>query len=149
MKKLVLIIVLTLFAFACAGLEKLSREAPASEEPEEPALRMYSGVEPLVLDPALIDVDEPGGSCGPLLFPGLTGVDQEGNPIPGLAESWESSTDGTRWTFHLREDVSWYRRITQKRERWWLYARSPATMWSLPCCASFKCIWKADYASPL
>jgi oligopeptide transport system substrate-binding protein len=105
------IIALILFAYACVGLEKLFGETPASEEPEskEPALRMYSGEEPPVLDPALIDVGEPGGICGPLLFPSLTGVDSEGNPIPGLAESWESSMDGTRWTIHLRRDISWVR----------------------------------------
>jgi len=28
-------------------------------------------------------------------------------PIPGLAESWETSADGKTWTFHLRKDAKW------------------------------------------
>ncbi len=28
-------------------------------------------------------------------------------PIPGLAESWESTPDGLQWTFKIRDDVTW------------------------------------------
>ena len=28
-------------------------------------------------------------------------------PIPGVAERWEPSPDGLRWTFHLRRDARW------------------------------------------
>lgn len=34
---------------------------------------------------------------------GLTDNDAEGNVIPGMATSWETSPDGLVWTFHLRE----------------------------------------------
>ncbi|MDQ4095332.1 MAG: ABC transporter substrate-binding protein [Actinomycetota bacterium] len=27
------------------------------------------------------------------------------SPVPGIAESWESSADGLTWTYHLRDDV--------------------------------------------
>ena len=36
---------------------------------------------------------------------GLTTDDAAGNPIPGMAERWETSADGLTWTFHLREAV--------------------------------------------
>lgn len=38
----------------------------------------------------------------------LTENDEKGNIIPGMAESWEISDDGTVYTFHLREGQYWY-----------------------------------------
>ena len=29
------------------------------------------------------------------------------SPAPGLASSWDTSTDGRTWTFHLRDGVKW------------------------------------------
>lgn len=43
-----------------------------------------------------------------LVFSGLTRVDEYGQPVPDLAESWESSSDGLTYTFHLRTDVTWH-----------------------------------------
>ncbi|SFC26106.1 peptide ABC transporter substrate-binding protein [Butyrivibrio sp. YAB3001] len=37
----------------------------------------------------------------------LVDYDEYGNIIPGLAESWESNEDMTKWIFHLRDDISW------------------------------------------
>ncbi|WP_067970943.1 ABC transporter substrate-binding protein [Nocardiopsis trehalosi] len=38
----------------------------------------------------------------------LTNYDPATNePIPGLAESWETSDDGRTWTFQIRDDVTW------------------------------------------
>ena len=36
---------------------------------------------------------------------GLTTPDASGNPIPGAAQSWDVSADGTIWTFHLRKET--------------------------------------------
>jgi peptide/nickel transport system substrate-binding protein len=36
----------------------------------------------------------------------LTELDQDLNVVPGLAETWESSPDGTTLTFHLRDGVT-------------------------------------------
>ena len=41
-------------------------------------------------------------------FNGLVALDEDGNPIPELAESWEISEDGRVYTFPLREDVTWH-----------------------------------------
>lgn len=38
-----------------------------------------------------------------LVYDGLTQLDTKGEVVPGLAESWEYSADGTAITFHLRE----------------------------------------------
>jgi peptide/nickel transport system substrate-binding protein len=29
------------------------------------------------------------------------------SPVPGIAESWETSEDGLTWTFHIREGMKW------------------------------------------
>jgi peptide/nickel transport system substrate-binding protein len=42
------------------------------------------------------------------LYDGLVRFDEEMNPIPDLAESWEISEDGTIYTFKLREDVTFH-----------------------------------------
>lgn len=41
-----------------------------------------------------------------LVYDGLTQLDTEGEPVPGLAETWEYNDDGTAITFHLREDAT-------------------------------------------
>lgn len=40
-----------------------------------------------------------------VMYSGLTDLDQQGNIIPGLAESWESNKDLTAWVFRLRKGV--------------------------------------------
>ncbi|MDR1068154.1 MAG: ABC transporter substrate-binding protein [Clostridiales Family XIII bacterium] len=39
---------------------------------------------------------------------GLVAVSNEGQLVPGLAESWEASEDGTTWTFKLRKDAKFH-----------------------------------------
>jgi peptide/nickel transport system substrate-binding protein len=40
-----------------------------------------------------------------LVYDGLTQLDTKGEVVPGLAEKWEYSADGTAITFHLRPDA--------------------------------------------
>lgn len=40
-------------------------------------------------------------------FEGLATCDSEGNVVPGVAESWDISEDGTVYTFHLRDGLKW------------------------------------------
>ncbi len=42
------------------------------------------------------------------IFNGLVGLDDQLNPVPELAESWEISADGTVYTFKLRPGVTWH-----------------------------------------
>jgi len=32
---------------------------------------------------------------------------KDSSPVPGLADSWEHSKDGLKWTFHLNKDATW------------------------------------------
>jgi oligopeptide transport system substrate-binding protein len=68
-------------------------------------LNRGNGVEPKSLDPAVIDGIWEGQIAGDMLL-GLTTEDAESRPIPGAAESWETSSDGLTWTFRLR-DHTW------------------------------------------
>ena len=40
-----------------------------------------------------------------VMYTGLADIDQQGNIVPGLAESWEPTKDLTAWTFRLRKGV--------------------------------------------
>ena len=33
---------------------------------------------------------------------------KDSSPVPGLADSWETSEDGLTWTFHLNEEARWH-----------------------------------------
>src|SRR5215510_7662792 len=39
------------------------------------------------------------------MYTGLTDIDQQGNIVPGIAESWEANKDLTSWVFRLRKGV--------------------------------------------
>ena len=65
-----------------------------------------NGGEAETLDPALMTA-QLDMRLAYALFEGLTAFDAAGLPQPGMAESWEIAPDGTRYTFHLRENARW------------------------------------------
>lgn len=87
-----IVAVLTLFIFA----------SPA------PALTLHRGnaQEPDTLDPHRATAQWEGNIIGDMLM-GLLTEDAAGEPIPGMAESYETSDDGLVWTFHIRADAVW------------------------------------------
>lgn len=69
-------------------------------------------------DTMVIGIDPPDGLFNPLynesaydvyvtetMFDGLFSIDGEGQPIPGIAKKWDISSDGLKYTFHMRDDV--------------------------------------------
>src|SRR5262252_6233468 len=40
-----------------------------------------------------------------VMYTGLTDIDQQGNIVPGIAESWEPNKELSAWTFRLRQGV--------------------------------------------
>lgn len=78
----------------------------AAEEAGEKQLSVQVGPNPETIDPALNSAVD-GGNMLLHAFEGLLAMDEEGNLIPGQAESWETSEDGLTWTFHLREGLKW------------------------------------------
>lgn len=68
-------------------------------------LNLSMSNDPLCLDPHAIssDVEQ---IFGRILTDNLIYLDADGNPGPWLAEKWEISADGTVYTFHLRQGVT-------------------------------------------
>jgi oligopeptide transport system substrate-binding protein len=69
-------------------------------------LQMHNGGDPGSLDPHKVSGDWENRVVGDYIE-GLLTEDAAANAIPGQAESWEISEDGTVYTFHLRDDANW------------------------------------------
>ena len=67
---------------------------------------MINGGEPDSIDPAKIR-GQPEGRIAYALFEGLTRYNAAGATEPGVAERWEISPDGLKYTFHLRPALTW------------------------------------------
>ncbi|MDB6126110.1 MAG: extracellular solute-binding protein family 5 [Verrucomicrobia bacterium] len=98
-------------AFAWAGCGKKEAAAGSSgstgKAPTPQIWRVGNGAEPQDLDPqAVTGIAEHKIVMG--LVEGLVTEDPKDlHPVPGLAESWEISTDGLVYTFHLRRNLKW------------------------------------------
>ncbi len=93
-----LVVLVASLAFAAGGREEVS----AGTE-----FIIGNGAEPESLDPHLVSgVPEHRIMMG--IYEGLVTPDPEtATAMPGVAESWEISSDGTEYTFTLREDAQW------------------------------------------
>lgn len=60
------------------------------------------------LDPALSITIMQAVMTHGVLNNNLVEIDHEGNPVPELAESWESSSDASQWVFKLRKGVEFH-----------------------------------------
>ncbi|VEH65262.1 periplasmic oligopeptide-binding protein [Rodentibacter pneumotropicus] len=65
-----------------------------------------NGAEPQSFDPHKTE-GVPESQVAYQLFEGLLSTNSDGELVPGVAESWESSPDYKTWTFHLRKDAKW------------------------------------------
>lgn len=91
----VLALVLGLAFVSCAR-----REPPAD-------ITIINGSEPESLDPQIVTgISEM--RITKALFEGLTRLDaRTAQPVPALAERWETSADGRTYMFHLRTNLTW------------------------------------------
>ena len=65
-------------------------------QPEPPSLASY------------LSTSGPIGLVAPKIYDGLLDYDNDLNPVPALAESYEVSEDGKTVTFNLRKGVKWH-----------------------------------------
>jgi len=91
--------------FACLIATLLSSGCARSEPPAD--LVIINGAEPESLDPGIL-TGQADGRVALEMFEGLTRYDPAtAAPIPGLAEHWDISPDGTVYNFHLRTNALW------------------------------------------
>ena len=63
--------------------------------------------EPRTIDPAINNATD-GSTIIFNIFEGLARINlKDDKPEPGIAENWDVSEDGTKYTFHLRKDLKW------------------------------------------
>lgn len=119
-----LMLVLSLFLAACGGDEaKEPAEKPAETEKEEGAaeeqkeeetkapqpggnLIVGSIGEPTTFNPYWSQDSASSDVIG-LVFDSLLGANDKAEPIPAMAEKYETSEDGLTWTFFLKKGLVW------------------------------------------
>ncbi len=94
-------------AAVLAAIPSCNRHGQADPPPARHPLRVLNWSEVQTLDPAriswLTDI-----RVADLLFDGLTQYDPKTlQPMPCIAQRWESSDAGRTYTFHLRHDARW------------------------------------------
>ena len=91
------------------GIAACSKPAGPGGEPLKPGVQILkrgNGAEPMTLDPHRA-VSSPSLNILRDLFEGLVGTSADGNPVPGVAERWDTSSDGLTWRFELRDNARW------------------------------------------
>lgn len=107
----VLLVVSMLFT-ACARqdgtqpTETTETTQPATQAATADMLTVCVGPDPDTIDPALNSAVD-GATLIIHGFEGLMTLDKNGTPIPGQAQSYDVSEDGTVYTFHLRDNLKW------------------------------------------
>ncbi|HEY3316292.1 MAG TPA: ABC transporter substrate-binding protein, partial [Bacillota bacterium] len=127
-----------LFAFVLIFSMAIALTAGCAKKPAQvtgdvatdQTLRYNLGVaEPETLDPHLQSgVSE--FNVASQMYEGLTRMDANNTPIPGVAEKWDPSADGKSYTFHLRKNAKWTNGdpVTAKDFEWsWKRALDPRT----------------------
>ena len=105
-----LLAVLALGVAGCGGDDDEGAEEPGQTGEAEPAaeqvITIAWGAEPPSLDPGLATDTTSSNVIGNIMDP-LVVLDENLDPQPNLAESWEVSEDGMTVTYHLRQDGMW------------------------------------------
>lgn len=113
---LTLVLALSTLLAACGSNDKGASNGGKNNAPAENAnsgeeklaadqtLRVNLSAEPPTFDPGQAQ-DSQANTVLKTMYEGLTRMDDHGQPIPAAAEKWD--VDGTKYTFHLRQDAKW------------------------------------------
>lgn len=110
-KKSMLLIpaLITVFAFtsltACSGTNKNTSAGETTKSRTQDTIIYAQGSDPRGLDPALVD-DGESAKIIVNIYEGLLKYNKDSTNVePSLAESWDVSSDGLTYTFHLKKGV--------------------------------------------
>ena len=104
MKKVLIFLFTVLLAVSCSKSD--GGESPSSYV--QPSLvRLTMPSEPDSLDPYISTASDTEAVMHNV-YEGLVLFNEDGEIIPGLAESWQISDDGLEYTFHLRDDITFH-----------------------------------------
>lgn len=104
MKKVLIFLFTVLLAVSCSKSD--GGESPSSYV--QPSLvRLTMPSEPDSLDPYISTASDTEAVMHNV-YEGLVLFNEDGEIVPGLAESWQISDDGLEYTFHLREGVTFH-----------------------------------------
>lgn len=102
---IVLVIAVLLPLVACAKQTAVAK--PATTTPPKPQVFTWADVSPLLARSREATVDKNTQWLFRQLYQGLVNyAPGTSNLVPELAKSWEVSPDGLKWTFHLKEGVT-------------------------------------------
>jgi peptide/nickel transport system substrate-binding protein/oligopeptide transport system substrate-binding protein len=104
------------------------------KQPHKEVIRIRLKEDPTTLDPARI-VDVAGASAAAKIYNGLAKINEKGDTVPDLAESWNVSLDGKEYTFKLRKNIRFtdgsplvakdivnaFNRVVNKSPRKWIF----------------------------
>ncbi len=97
-------------ALVVAGCSAMAKDEPyfgKIQPPEGQVLRYITGAEPQTLDPQYM-TGQPESRISLAIYDGLFEYEETTmNPMPSLATSHEANSDGTIWTFKLRNNARW------------------------------------------
>ena len=86
------------------GPNTVGKVMPPDAAPLDQQIYRWLLIEPTSLD-ANVAIYQ--AQSGVFAFEGLTWLNHDSELVPGAADRWESSEDGTIWTFYLRKDAKW------------------------------------------
>jgi oligopeptide transport system substrate-binding protein len=125
----ILIACLSIALICCVVLFARTCSTSSSSEVAINATLKLSGTDPSTLDPA-ISSDANSHEYIMQIFSGLVKLDDNLEPAPDIAASWDISQDRCTFTFHLRESVTFQdgRKVTASDFKYsWERACDPAT----------------------
>lgn len=95
-----------LTSFLCISITILPSCSENNVSPDRQTIYYSISAEPVTLDPQIAD-DSSAKLIIMNLFEGLTRLDENHQPVCGVAESWQTNPQHTEYTFHLRENACW------------------------------------------
>lgn len=106
-RMMIILLVISMVLVGCGKTETATTAEQASEAQTELSLFTYAiNNNPDTIDPTLA-YENNGIMVITNAFEGLVEMDEAGEPVPAVAESWKANDDYSEYVFNLRKDAKW------------------------------------------